>query len=152
MADVVKFVLCSPYRIYLLVSSQRRILIYVFAVLMHWCVMLLPYANNKGANQPAHPRSLISTFVVCCLLYYLSSEQNWIAVVAISCENVVFLAFRLCGFSLCRLNCLPFFLVWCMWQDAECDCIGSWSLPFRLIWDQTICVSIFTGDIRQFQF
>ena len=23
-----------------------------------------PYANNKGADQPAHPRSLISTFVV----------------------------------------------------------------------------------------
>ena len=25
---------------------------------------LMPYANNKGADQPAHPRSLISTFVV----------------------------------------------------------------------------------------
>ena len=24
-------------------------------------------ANNKGADQPAHPRSLISTFVVRCL-------------------------------------------------------------------------------------
>ena len=24
----------------------------------------MPYANNKGADQPAHPRSLISTFVV----------------------------------------------------------------------------------------
>ena len=29
------------------------------------CVM--PYANNKGADQPVHPRSLISTFVVRCL-------------------------------------------------------------------------------------
>ena len=28
---------------------------------------LMPYANNKGADQPAYPRSLISTFVVCCL-------------------------------------------------------------------------------------
>ena len=27
---------------------------------------LMPYANNKGADQPAHPRSLISTFVVRC--------------------------------------------------------------------------------------
>ena len=27
----------------------------------------MPYANNKCADQPAHPRSLISTFVVCCL-------------------------------------------------------------------------------------
>ena len=28
---------------------------------------VLPYVNNKGADQPAHLRSLISTFVVCCL-------------------------------------------------------------------------------------
>ena len=27
----------------------------------------MSYANNKGADQPAHPRSLISTFVVHCL-------------------------------------------------------------------------------------
>ena len=30
----------------------------------------MPYANNKGADQPAgiaHPRSVISTFVVHCL-------------------------------------------------------------------------------------
>ena len=23
------------------------------------------HANNKGADQPAHPRSLISTYVIC---------------------------------------------------------------------------------------
>ena len=28
---------------------------------------VLAYANNKGADQPAHPRSLISAFVVRCL-------------------------------------------------------------------------------------
>ena len=27
----------------------------------------MPYANNKDADQPVHPRSLISTFVVRCL-------------------------------------------------------------------------------------
>ena len=27
----------------------------------------MPYANDKGADQPAHPRSLISAFVVRCL-------------------------------------------------------------------------------------
>ena len=27
----------------------------------------MPYVNNKGADQPAHPHSLISTFVVGCL-------------------------------------------------------------------------------------
>ena len=33
----------------------------------HAKTCLMPYANNKGADQPAHPRSLISTFVVQCL-------------------------------------------------------------------------------------
>ena len=27
----------------------------------------MSYANNKGADQPAHPRSLIGAFVVRCL-------------------------------------------------------------------------------------
>ena len=35
------------------------------------------YANNKGADQPAHPRSLISAFVVRCL-------DNMIPLVSIS--------------------------------------------------------------------
>ena len=29
--------------------------------------LFIPYANNNGADQPAHPRSLISAFVVRCL-------------------------------------------------------------------------------------
>ena len=33
----------------------------------HAKMCLMPDANNKGADQPAHPRSLISTFVVRCL-------------------------------------------------------------------------------------
>ena len=33
----------------------------------HAKMCLIPYANNKGADQPAHPRSLIRTFVVHCL-------------------------------------------------------------------------------------
>ena len=27
----------------------------------------MPYANNKGTDQPAHLRSQLSAFVVCCL-------------------------------------------------------------------------------------
>ena len=27
----------------------------------------MPYENNKGADQPVHPRSLISAIVVSCL-------------------------------------------------------------------------------------
>ena len=33
----------------------------------HENMCLMSYANNKGADQPAHPRSLISTFIVHCL-------------------------------------------------------------------------------------
>ena len=33
----------------------------------HEKMCLMPYANNKGADQPPHPRSLISAFVVRCL-------------------------------------------------------------------------------------
>ena len=34
---------------------------------MSWENLFMPYANNKGADQPVHPRSLISAFVVRCL-------------------------------------------------------------------------------------
>ena len=33
----------------------------------HVKTCLMPYVNNKDADQPAHPHSLISTFVVRCL-------------------------------------------------------------------------------------
>ena len=32
----------------------------------HEKMCLMPYANNKSADQPAHLCSLISAFVVCC--------------------------------------------------------------------------------------
>ena len=51
----------------------------------HAKTCLMPYANNKGADQPAHPHSLISTFVVSCLdsmiriqsFKILASFCNW---------------------------------------------------------------------------
>ena len=43
----------------------------------HAKTCLMSYANNKGADQPAHPRSLISTFFVRCL-------DSMICVLAIS--------------------------------------------------------------------
>ena len=33
----------------------------------HEKMCLMSYANNKGADQPVHLRSLSSAFVVCCL-------------------------------------------------------------------------------------
>ena len=34
---------------------------------MSWENLFMLYKKNKGVDQPVHPRSLISTFVVCCL-------------------------------------------------------------------------------------
>ena len=53
---------------YLLVLPQKKAEV-LFSLLGpgHAKTCLMPYANNKGADQPVHPHSLISTFVVCCL-------------------------------------------------------------------------------------
>ena len=40
----------------------------------------MTYANNKSADQPAHPRSLISAFVVRCL----DSVMSLVSVTSIS--------------------------------------------------------------------
>ena len=50
---------------------------------------------------------------------------------AICWESAVLLDFSLCCFILCRLVCS--FPVWCLGQDVEFDCIGSWTLPFHLL-------------------
>ena len=41
----------------------------------HEKMCLMSYVNNKGADQPAHPRSLISAFVVCCLDSIISLDS-----------------------------------------------------------------------------
>ena len=47
---------------------------------MSWENLLLPYANNKAGDQPAHLRSLISDFVV----HYLDSVISLLAIAEIS--------------------------------------------------------------------
>ena len=41
----------------------------------HEKMCLMSYANNKGADQPAHPRSPISAFVVRCLDSIISLDS-----------------------------------------------------------------------------
>ena len=41
----------------------------------HEKMCLMSYANNKFADQPAHPRSLISAFVVRCLDSIISLDS-----------------------------------------------------------------------------
>ena len=42
----------------------------------HEKICFMPYVNHKGANQPAHPRSLISAFVVPSLSRYCNILLN----------------------------------------------------------------------------
>ena len=53
------------YRIYRVNFSST--LLWVIIESGHGKTCLMLYANNKGTDQPAHPRSLISAFVVRCL-------------------------------------------------------------------------------------
>ena len=46
----------------------------------HEKTCLMSYANSKGADQPAHPCSLISAFVLC----YLDSVMSLVSVTKIS--------------------------------------------------------------------
>ena len=47
--------------------SFLTVLILIITGWGHAKMCLMPYVNNKGADQPAHPLSLISTFAVRCL-------------------------------------------------------------------------------------
>ena len=42
----------------------------------HEKMCLMSYANNKGADQPAHPMSLISAFIVRCLVSMISLDSR----------------------------------------------------------------------------
>ena len=41
----------------------------------HEKMCLMSFANNKGTDQPAHPRSLISAFIVRCLDSIISLDS-----------------------------------------------------------------------------
>ena len=45
----------------------KQVIISIWAMPRENLFMLHVYANNKGADQPVHPHSLISAFVVRCL-------------------------------------------------------------------------------------
>ena len=42
----------------------------------HEKMCLMSYVNNKGADQPAHPRSLVSAFFVRCLDSIISLDST----------------------------------------------------------------------------
>ena len=73
----------------------------------------MPYANNNGADQPAHLRILISTFVVRCLdsiipLVSISEIQSlYLASVAAQANLcITWLQTPKTGFLMMRLKCI----------------------------------------------
>ena len=74
----------------------------------------MPYANNKDADQPAHPRSLISAFVIRCLdsmipLVSMSkiSSLYLLSVAAQAGLSLTWSKTPKTGFLMTRLNCIP---------------------------------------------
>ena len=61
------FSLCKVSHLKALIFSLVYILIAFIFEPGHEKMCLMSYANNKEADQPAHPRSQISAFVVRCL-------------------------------------------------------------------------------------
>ena len=80
----------------------------------------MPYAKNKGASQPAHPRSLTSTFDFRCLdsiISLVSSSKissRYLHVASVAAQAGLCLTWKT-GFLVTRLNYilyLPNFLTW----------------------------------------
>ena len=121
-----------------------------------WENLIMPYANNKAGDQPAHSRNLISAFVIHCL-YSIIPLISISEILSIYLAFVVaqaglslpwsqtpktgflvtrlkylsaFLAFHLFCFILdaSRSWCLCSYPVWWFRQDGEFDCSGFWSL------------------------
>ena len=62
----------------------------------------MPYANNKGADQPACIHSLISAFIICCL----NSTYDGILIVSKTSENKLsfLIKFAISNVSFTSLN------------------------------------------------
>ena len=62
--------LCRSHPCFKVLTKQRALDKWPYLIwATSWEILFMPYANNKGADEPApvHLRSLISTFVVHCL-------------------------------------------------------------------------------------
>ena len=59
--------ICAMHKIYKVSKTVKYSNILKLFELGHEEMCLMSYANNKGADQPAHPRGLISAFIVRCL-------------------------------------------------------------------------------------
>ena len=92
------------WKIILLLSSKEP-----------WENLFIPYANNKGADQPAHLHRLISTFVIRCLDSIISlvsiskiASRQLATVAEQACLSLTWLQTPKIGFLLTRLKYPPY--------------------------------------------
>ena len=75
-----------------------------------WENLFMPYSNNKGADQPAHPRSLIGTFVfrfldsIIPLVPISKLSRLWLVLVAAQAGLYYLVETPISGFLVTGLN------------------------------------------------
>ena len=133
---------------------------------LSWENLFLPYANNKGADQPAHLRSLISAFVIRWLdsiipLVSISkiSSLSLVSVAEEASLNLTWSQNPKTGFLVTRLikERLTFFhrqqcnassvyrpVIWAAtWQNQQNDCVPSpvWSESSLYAWRKLVSLA-----------
>ena len=101
--------------------------------------LFYPYANNKGAEQPAHPRSLISTFVIrysdSMIPILAKSEISRLELVAVAEQAGLSLTWSQTaktGFLVTWLNCIQITL----------NCTLTGSVYFHHGRERTLIISV----------
>ena len=110
-----------------------------------WENLFMPYANNKGADKPAHPRSLISTFVVRCL----DSTTPLVSISKISSLYLAAAVAAKAGLSFTLLQTLKtgFLVTWLNLMWGRLDGLGYFqSLVVLLIWVIVLCLQQDWGE------
>ena len=110
-----------------------------------WENLFMPYANNKGADQPGHPHSLISAFVVRCLDSIIPllaiAEISRLYVASVAVQTGLSLNWSKppkTGFLVTRLKCginVVGFWPWCIIIESTSrtdESLPYWLLPFCL--------------------
>ena len=132
-------------------------------ILIHWWVEVL-LADRSSIWTTAEPRVRLllqcKTSLSPPVIYYWPFQGDlllWLILIINvgSCSVCLWLTVQfsghllgkscLLGFSLVLFYCSPLlncrcpFPIWCLGQDVEFDCIGSWSLPFYLLYTKSFC-------------